>query len=245
MNYLVIDDFGIYNVLKAGEWMSASASEATLTLTGLTPGTEYEWQVQGNLTEGTTEWSEIASFTTIADIELADDVDNSTILAANDGKVADVKLVGRSLVTGMWNTFAVPFAISSADLTQLGITAKKLASSTLTSGTLTLNFENADEIEAGKPYLVKVDDNLNLGGVIFDGVTVSNAVVTTETTYADFIPTLGKTTIDGVSAEDVLFLATGNTLKNPDKMPTDMKGFRAYFQLKDANAARHQTSGLL
>ena len=41
-----------------------------------------------------------------------------------------------------------------------------------------------------------------------------------------------KTTIQGVSAADVLFVAAGNTLKNPSQVPSDMKGFRAYFLLK-------------
>ena len=34
----------------------------------------------------------------------------------------------------------------------------------------------------------------------------------------------------------MLFVAAGNTLKNPDQMPTDMKGFRAYFLLKNVPA---------
>ena len=72
-NYLLIDDFGIYNLSYPGEWISASADESPLTITDLIPETEYEWQVQGNLTEGTTEWSEPATFTTLegADILFA------------------------------------------------------------------------------------------------------------------------------------------------------------------------------
>ena len=31
----------------------------------------------------------------------------------------------------------------------------------------------------------------------------------------------------------MLFVAAGNTLKNPGTIPTDMKGFRAYFLLKN------------
>ena len=65
MNYLVIDDFGIYNFTPAGEWVSATVTEETLALTDLTPNTKYEWQVLGNLKEGTTEWSEMSSFTTL------------------------------------------------------------------------------------------------------------------------------------------------------------------------------------
>ena len=86
--------------------------------------------------------------------------------------------------------------------------------------------------EAGKPYLVKVAANANLSTTAFDGITVSKNAVPFTSTNVDFIPTLGKTTIEGTAAASVLFLAAGNKLKNPTKMPTDMKGFRAYFQLK-------------
>ena len=38
------------------------------------------------------------------------------------------------------------------------------------------------------------------------------------------------------------FVAAENKLKNPDKMPTDMKGFRAYFQLKNLPVAARSFS---
>ncbi len=52
---------------RAGEWVEATADTTTLNITGLVPETEYEWEVQGvdcDGNGGTTEWSEIASFTT-------------------------------------------------------------------------------------------------------------------------------------------------------------------------------------
>ena len=47
-----------------GEWTAVDNVTNPYTLSGLTPGSAYEWQVQGNLTSGTTGWSEIASFMT-------------------------------------------------------------------------------------------------------------------------------------------------------------------------------------
>ena len=240
---IFIDDFKIFDSAAIDEWDKtiSNVNATTLAISDLTNGTEYEWQVQGNWTEGTTEWSKSASFTTIAILNLNDAEDNSTLLAAANGKIAEVTLVGRTLTSGMWNTFAVPFNISEDDLDNLGITAKRLASSTLTDGTLTLNFEDATSIEAGKPYLVKVADNLDLGAITFDGVTVSKDIVPFTSSNVDFIPTFGKTTIgeEGDDAKNVLFLAAENTLKNPTSLPADIKGFRAYFQLKgDAVGAR-------
>jgi hypothetical protein len=47
----------------------------------------------------------------------------------------------------------------------------------------------------------------------------------------DFTPTLGATTIEG-DAKSMLFLGAGNKLYNPDAEDSQIKGFRAYFQLR-------------
>ena len=135
----------------------------------------------------------------------------------------------RTLQTGGYNTFAAPFGISSEKLTELGITAKQLYSSSFADGTLTLNFTNADDIEAGKPYLVKV--SANVVNPTFENVTVNDATTTATTDAVDFIPTLDATTIEG-DAKNTLFLGAGNKLYNPDAENSQIKGFRAYFQLK-------------
>ena len=162
------------------------------------------------------------------ELALSETTDNSAALTEWDGYEADVTLT-RTLAAGSWNTFAAPFSTVIPD----GWTVKELSSASFADGTLTLNFANAANIEAGKPYLVKVAANTDLSTAPFTGAIVSKDAVTIPTDYADFIPTLGKTTIDGVAADDVLFVAAGNTLKNPSTIPTDMKGFRAYFLLKN------------
>ena len=145
----------------------------------------------------------------------------------------------RTLVMNVWNTFASPFNITSDKMKEYfgaGYKVCKLDNTTFDGYTVTLNFVEANEIVAGHPYLVK-PTAADVVEPTFEGVDLNAATATTEeTTYVDFIPTLGKTTIDGVSADNVLFLAEGNKLKNPDQMPTDMKGFRAYFLLKNVPA---------
>ena len=181
-------------------------------------------------------------------LTLSEATDNSTTLSTANGKVCDVTLT-RTLQKGGYNTFAVPFAISSAKMTELGITAKKLTASDFnsTTGTLTLTFSSASEIEAGKPYLVKV--SANVVNPTFSGVTVSStAVPNTETTAVNFVPTLGKALVtgDGSYASEpgsVLFLGSGNKLFSPTVVndagqeASYMKGFRAYFQLKGTAAS--------
>ena len=167
-------------------------------------------------------------------VTLDETTDNATVLETLDGQTCTVTLQ-RTLAAGSWNTFAVPFAVGAETLSTLGFSAvKALESTTFEGETLTLNFTDAESVEAGKPYLVKVAADVT--NPVFDGAVVSKEPTPTVTTYADFIPTLGKTTIDGVAADDVLFVAAGNTLKNPGTIPTDMKGFRAYFYLKNVPA---------
>ena len=175
------------------------------------------------------------------DTELSlDEVDdNSAKLDEWSGYLANITLT-RKLLAGSWNTLAVPFNVSSTMLnllkTSYGLDVKELTGSTLEGNTLTLNFSDATEIVAGTPYLVKVTTDFDFSAQALPNTEVSKDLHPVTTTYADFIPTLGKTTIEEVAKEDVLFVAAGNTLKNPAELPTDMKGFRAYFLLKNVPA---------
>lgn len=94
--------------------------------------------------------------------------DNAAALDEWDGYEADVTLT-RTLQTGGYNTFAVPFNVSSSNITLLktllsmqsaSISLKELTSSSFANGELTLNFADATEIKAGQPYLVKVSKNI-------------------------------------------------------------------------------------
>ena len=156
-------------------------------------------------------------------------------VTAVDGYFSNVTLT-RTLQAGSYNTFAAPFDISVSELSAKGITTvKELQSSTFADGVLTLIFADAESIEAGKPYLVKVSENVV--SPTFSGVIVSSAATTKETTAVDFIPTLGATAITA-DAQSILFLSAGNKLYKPAAADSQqMRGFRAYFLLKDDAAA--------
>ena len=165
-------------------------------------------------------------------LALSETTDNSAALTEWNGYEADVTLT-RTLAAGSWNTFAAPFSTAIPD----GWTVKELTSATFADGTLTLNFANAASIEAGKPYLVKVAANTDLSTAPFTEAIVSKDAQPFTSTDVDFIPTLGATTIPDGDTKAVLFLAAGNTLLNPSALPADIKGFRAYFQLKGETAS--------
>ena len=192
--------------------------------------TYYGWSAPGYTMQ---------SFSHVEDpyTELKETTDNSTWLSGNS-EPANIRL-DRTLQTGGWNTFCSPFSISSTDLTAMGITAKTLSSSTFdnATGKLTLNFANATSIEAGKPYLVKV--NATVQNPTFENVPTVSTTTPTETTYVDFIPVMSPTNLTG-GDKTVLFVSGGNTLTYPSGNG-NINGFRAYFKLKDVAAAAAYT----
>ncbi len=100
----------------------------------------------------------------ITSIDLADQSDNGSAIAANDGQSTGVTLTDRTLYRdGNWNTLCLPFDIDDLDGTVLeDATVMELNSATSSlsgEGVLTLNFTDASSIEAGKPYIVKWNPN--------------------------------------------------------------------------------------
>jgi len=61
-NYLLVDDFGLYT---PGEWTEVNATGTSLEITGLTPATNYDYQVLSQCEDPANDnWSVMGSFTT-------------------------------------------------------------------------------------------------------------------------------------------------------------------------------------
>ena len=163
------------------------------------------------------------------DLALNETTDNGAMLDEWDGYEADVTLT-RTLQTGGYNTFAVPFNMAIPE----GWTVKELNTASISGEVLTLNFADATTIEAGKPYLVKVDAQTDLSQAAFAGAIVSKETQPYTSATVDFIPTLGATDIETDDVRKILFLGAENTLYRTNSTSSMMKGFRAYFQLKEA-----------
>ena len=103
-------------------------------------------------------------FTELPEIVFADNADNTTTITNYSGEDVVATLQGRTLYTdGDWNTLCLPFDINKFAGTPLeGATVMTLGSTDFSAGTLTLNFEDATSIEAGKPYIVKWKDGVNV-----------------------------------------------------------------------------------
>ena len=219
-NYSTLTDAEAkYAELEAAAAEAQFAEGVELTQTGTnewtlaeTPGFDIELEVEYE-----------------TDLALNETTDNGATLDEWDGYEADVTLT-RTLQAGGYNTFAVPFNMAIPE----GWTVKELNTASIADQVLTLNFADATTIEAGKPYLVKVAAQTDLSQAAFAGAIVSKETQPYTSATVDFIPTLGATDIETDDVRKILFFGAENTLYRPNSTSSRMKGFRAYFQLKEA-----------
>ena len=188
-------------------------------------------------------------------IDLADNADNNTTLTTNNGQTKNVLLSGRTLFTdGGWNTLCLPFSIPKTVghySPIAGATVMTLSNSSFSEGVLTLTFDYANSIEAGKPYIVKWNTDLgNISNPVFMGVTVSNTTTNTETAYVDFVGTYAPIVWE-TENKSILFLGTSNKLYYPQPDLNDantpkyprLNACRAHFQLKGIEASPTPSQG--
>ena len=231
-----------------GEWTVVENVTNPYELEGLTPDTYYEWQVQGILDEGTTNWVSGESFTTLPLIELANDdsnneMKNSDIIANYDGETVDVTLAGRTLFKdGSWNTLCLPFDVELEGSPLEGATAKTLNSATMTGNHVSLTFgEAVTTLEAGVPYIIKwttegEDDIVNpeFKNVTIVDVAEDDRVVSP----IDGVKFIGYYDAKPITAADqnIYYMTADNTLKYTGKART-LKACRAYFEFSEAVTA--------
>jgi len=113
----------------------------------------------------------------VLDLTLTDNSENnSTIIKNNDGNMCNVTFSGRTIYSdGDWNTLCLPFSMDDLQIASsplAGYTIKSLddtQSNLDSNGKLTLRFNTAEAIEAGRPYIVKwpvgftINDNTDWG----------------------------------------------------------------------------------
>ena len=180
-------------------------------------------------------------------ITLHNDKHNGENLAIYNGKLArEVVLSGRTLYRdGRWNTLCLPFDLDANELKNYydSPMVKTLGSSSYDSstGTLTLNFEDVTDIEAGKPYIVKwarhMDDLID---PVFMYVTISTRLYPVTTTAAEGI----TVTFAGAFSpmfirqenKSLLYLEDNNKLFYPDG-ETTLGSCRAHFRLTGFEAS--------
>ena len=204
-----------------------------------------------------------------ATVTLANAADNGTTISNANGYVANVTLTGRTLYKdGAWNTLCLPFAVSDFTGTPLqGAIVMELGNSggcktgfDSATGTLTLDFVDANMIEAGHAYIVMWtkpsgydghESDFDIRNPVFNGVTVVNEnpddqKVVSQDGYVQFIGTYSPVNI--YTAEKTnLYLGADNTLYYPwgNAMTSfNINSFRAYFQLLNGLTAGDPGNGV-
>lgn len=168
-----------------------------------------------------------------------EDINNSAVLAAYDGRTAQV-IIDRSFTADNLYTLVLPFNADAAQtaeklpgkLTKLNNTIVK------ENEDLRLNFVDAVSIEAGVPYLYSPSEDVV--NPVFTGVTISSALCPTAPTgekaayYGIYAPTTGAElkTHDAYVLGSDQYLYAASVLQNDQPM----KALRGYFVLDFPNS---------
>ena len=155
-----------------------------------------------------------------------------------DFDVTSVTMV-RTLQAGKWDTFCVPFDMTPEEITsQLGAGAevKELAGVTEEFDNYTLTFSDASSIVAGKPYIIKVRNDVT--SISLGSKTIKGG--------------LSKTTIDELSFIGVFYndyVPTGSFILDDNKTSrvtglVAIKAFRGYITAQDGVVVKTLTFNL-
>lgn len=188
-------------------------------------------------------------YATYVDKHISDSEDNTDVIRlmqnpGYDGKYHTVT-VDRKLQAGMYNTICLPFSVNLNSLDSehplYGADVRKLTGKTEelydSSGesVIVLNFEKVTQMEAGKPYIIKLNGSGNVTDpMIFENVEYNDLTIdgvneevsenfSTVTFHAIMKPTEVPEGALILVAENRLAIATGG----------EMKGLRGYFVIDD------------
>lgn len=149
---------------------------------------------------------------------------------ASDISGATVRLV-RTLNSSYWNTFAVPFDITTMD--------GQIREFDHMDGN-TMKFADAASIEAGKPYLVK--PTANIENPVYENVTLS-ATAAQEVTDGGFSFVATYSPVNLKTDKTEQFLKTNGQLYYPTNKSNQMKGMRAFFRVPQGASAHVAIDG--
>lgn len=146
--------------------------------------------------------------------------------------------VQRTFASDHWNAICLPFDVSKEALKEAMGENCALRKFTKKVKNNVLEFENADAIEAGVPYLIK--PSADVVNPIFSNVTyVKNiepkAIEDTNGQFA-FVGTFDPVNLN-VDGSDLFLLANGNLAKPKSEEVRQMYGMRAYFKINEQSSS--------
>ena len=165
---------------------------------------------------------------------LADNVNNSALLAANEGQTLDVQ-IGRTIVCAdYYNTICLPFDLATLDGTPLeggDLWAFKYAK--VENNELLFRIIESDHIEAGVPYFISFPAGDNIVSPLFKNVTISAAAgQEVGDDVAKLCGIIDQPVVFNAGDQTKLFLAANNTLYWWNgSANSQLNSFRAYFKV--------------
>ncbi len=164
--------------------------------------------------------------------------DNVSTIGMYDDRTVNVT-VERRMSTGVWNTLCVPFDI----LDFAGIVgAARIAQLTgYNASTNSLEFTSTENIQAGVPYLVFPEEDID--DIVLSNVEINSSLTpVTQGTY-EMVGIYDPTTLQAGDTQ-VLFLGDNNTLCYPN-VTNDLKAFRAYIRTTTGSSANICVDGVM
>ena len=177
-----------------------------------------------------------------ANISFGDDAtDNTTTIAANANKIANVTINRNILADDTWYTLCLPFDMSAEKVDEVfgASTIATLVSSEDRGSLIHLNFDYVNAIQAGKPYLIKPGTSFAAGttisNVTIQNVNPSEAPQKAIAEHMHFQGTFNKIMLTG---EDKRYVSANNELYSPNPDGGSKIGaFRCFFTIPDGSSA--------
>ena len=162
---------------------------------------------------------------------------NASLIGVFNGRNVNVTLT-RKMNTGTWNTLCLPFDI--AEFSDIVASSRLAELSSFNATTNTLEFTSVNTLEAGVPYLVFPEEDVET--ITIQGTLIDSELKPVSQSSWEFVGIYDPTTLYAGDTS-VLFLGEGNTLYYPN-VTNDLKAFRAYFRTTGQSSANICVDGI-
>ena len=180
--HLHIDDFSNYGAtaIEAGEYLTKNTNKQQIIIDGLTTGTTYEFYVVSVKGSDAKQSETLEFITEVTDnqVELALDAnaDNSAALFTYDTRNANITINNLTFrKDGTWQGICLPFDVDLENSILRGADARVMGYDYPKDGATIVDFiETTDELEAGKPYIIRWENGEDIVNPVFLNTTVQN-----------------------------------------------------------------------
>ena len=257
-----MDLFEVYKPQEKSDYIAiGDITSQSTTLTGLEPGTEYEYALRSQKAKAknkTSALTETMSFITQVPLQLANNdaalaQKNIDIIEENYNQSAEVTLTDRTLYKdGDWNTLCLPFDVTLKGSPLEGATVMKMdgEKSSLNNGKLSLSFVDEKEVlTAGTPYIIKWETKGDdIKDPVFTGVIISSTTPTEVMSNDNNVSFVGQyspfnivesgATGDNEGNIDEIILLSANNKLGYSKNPRTLHALRCHFKTYSYEKAR-------